>query len=413
MLKTVRALLAAIACASVACGDAEPGARAPDAAVREGGGDATLDWTNGGADTPEYSLGRLLISHAAAAELTLFDLDTSTVAGRIPFAARAEVEAGASGRYGYAFRPDEGRLHVIDPGQWLLSHIDHFHVVRGEHQLMAEQVDLPMLTSLRAHDGWITSYAAGTGTAALFQERSITARSFAPAVITLGKPSTDGVALVSRAQLIASDGTELSQRSVLAPDQQQARFAGCSAPRGIAAHGERVFVGCAEGLLQLSWDPMQELFVPELLAVGEPRVLDVRTGERLAGAAVQLGARTIGLVGARGAALRRVELGSDLVALQLRRQGNVLIALTVDGVAHELDLQTVSVTRSTPVLTGAALDTRMVLSHAYAYIADPQAPRVLVLRLRTMQLEPELTLSAPAHDLALVGVPGTYTDDRE
>jgi hypothetical protein len=30
-----------------------------------------------------------------------------------------------------------------------------------------------------------------------------------------------------------------------------------------------------------------------------------------------------------------------------------------------------------------------------------------------MQLEPELPLVAPAHDLTLVGVPGTYTDERE
>jgi hypothetical protein len=152
----------------------------------------------------------------------------------------------------------------------LLSHIDHFHVVRGEPLLMAEQLPLPGLTSLLASDGWVTSYAASTGAAAFFQERSITARSFAPTTVPLAPPRTSGVAIVARAQLLASDGTQLSQRPIVDPAFAAAQFPGCSEARGMAAQGERVFVACAEGLLQLSWDSAQERFVSALLATSEP-----------------------------------------------------------------------------------------------------------------------------------------------
>ncbi|HEX5661349.1 MAG TPA: hypothetical protein VFX59_29370, partial [Polyangiales bacterium] len=359
---------------------------------------------------PEYSLGRLLISHASAPELTLYDLDTSSLAGRIPFAARAQLEAGASGRYGYAFDPAQGVLHAVDPGQWLLSHIDHFHIVRGEHQLMTEQLRMPQLSSLLVSDGWVAAYDASAGAASFFQERSITARSFAPTMIALRPAVNRGVAIVARAQLIASDGTQLSQRPVIDPAVARSQFPGCSEARGAAAQGERVFVACAEGVLQLTWDSAQEVFVPQLLVTSEP-VQAVRTTARFEGALAQLGARGLWLLSGTGAPPRTVELASDIAAFELRRQGETAIVLTLDGSAHELELHDGRIVRSTPVPVAA--HTRVALSHAFAYLSDPAAPRVLVLRLRTLQLEPELAIPAPAHDLTLVGVPSSYTDERE
>jgi hypothetical protein len=278
--------------------------------------------------------------------------------------------------------------------------------------LLAEQVSVPTLSSLRAHDGWIAAYSR-SGLAAFFQERSITARSFAPRTVQLAPVASEGVALVSRAQLIASDGPELSQRSVLDGHAVMARFAGCTQPRGVGAQGTRVFIGCAEGLLQLLWDASQELFLPELIASDPQRVIAVRTTERFDGALLQLDAHTLGILGARGSTLRRVELAHDVLALELRRQGNLAMVLTADGVAHEVDLTRGIVTRSLTLLPNGADGAKLVLNHAYAYVADPRAARVLVLRLRTMQLEAELALDATAYDLALVGVPSSYTDERE
>ncbi|MET0285476.1 MAG: hypothetical protein ABW352_13430 [Polyangiales bacterium] len=350
----------------------------------------------------------MLISHAATPELSLLELDTSSVIARIPLAPEAELEAGANGRHGYAFSPAHGVLRVVDPGQWLLSHIDHFHIVRGEHRLMDEQVALPNLSSLRVNDGWTVSLAASTGAAALFQERSITARSFAPTFVSLA-PSSPGVALVAQAQLLASDGASLTQRSVLDPALDATRLASCTRARDAAANGERVYFACAEGVLRLTWVRAEERFAAQLLTTEAP-VEAVRTTARFDGVLLRIGARTLGLL-AEQAPLRLLELPSDIVALELRRQGGTALVLTVDGRAHELDLRSGSFSRTTSLPVTSR--TRMVLGHAHAYLTDPTAAQVLVLRLRTMQLEPALLLAAPAHDLALLGVPNTYTDERE
>jgi hypothetical protein len=417
MTSTTRALVALMLAAASGCDSAgRPRAVRVEAVTADASADAALDWTNGGEDLPEYSLGRLLISHVSAAELTLFDLDTSQLAARIPFEANALIEAGGSGRYGYAHSSAQGALRVFDPGQWLLSHIDHFHIIRGEQRLMAEQVQMPSLSSLIAHDGWLTAYDSSSGLAAFFQERSITAGSFAPASMALPATITGGVAAISRAQLIASEASELSQRSVLDPQQLLARFSGCSEPRGIAARGERVFVGCAEGLLELSWNASTELFEPVLSSVEGGRVLNVRTTERYDGAVLQIGERTIGLLGPRGPALRRIALSSDIVFLELRRQGNAALVLTQDGRAHELDLEMGALKRSTELLAALGHEKALVhvaLSHAYAYVTDPRASHVAVMRLRTMQRERDIPLHAPAYDVAVVGVPSNYTDERE
>jgi hypothetical protein len=411
---SARVIFAALLCTS-ACGE-DSSVRETNAVEVDASTDAALDWTNGGADVPEYSLGRLLISHRSASELSLFDLETAQLAARIPFEPRARVVAGGSGRYAYAFAQGQRAVRLFDPGQWLLSHIDHFHVIRGEHRFLPEQLDFSMLSSLRWHDGWVSAYGATSGMATFFQERSITAGAFAPQSVPLVPAVTGGVALISRAQLIASEGPELTQRSVLAPTEVSARFTGCSEPQGIAARRDRVFIGCREGLLALRWDITQELFVPELLPVDGDRVVDVRTADSYDGAVLQMGARSLGLLGASGAPIRKVELPAQVVAFDIRRQGATMIVLTADGTVHELDLSTATTARSTvlyPPLQELANEVHLVMSHAYAYVTDPRAPRVLALRLRTMQVEAELPLSDAPYDLAIVGVPATYTDDRE
>lgn len=389
----------------------------------DAGSPADASWANGGEDVPEYSLGRLLISRGDAAELALLDLDTGEVAARLPFARRASVHTGTSGRYGYVSSPESGQLRIVDPGHWLLSHIDHFHVMRGAPKLFDAQVELGALTSFSAHDGWIALYDAQRARSVVFQERSLSAGTFMPQIASLGGAVPQGIAIVSHTQWFVgesgpSGSAQLSERSATDAAIPSTRIDGCTAPIAAGAHEGLVFVGCTEGLLHLTFDPAQKRFVASMTTLGQgERVTRIGTAHRFPGALAQVAPNTLLVTNAQTGALRRASFPSTVIQLAVRRQGTSALVLTQDGALHELSLDSVEITRTVPVLGPqpelAEARPRLVLSHAYAYVSDPQAPRIVTVRLKTLAIEAELKLDGPALDVALVGLPETYTDYRE
>jgi hypothetical protein len=315
-------------------------------------------WDEGGADTPEYSLGSVLVAAADRAELQLYDLDDDTMVGRLPFEPSARVYTGPSGRYGYAL--DAAGLHALEPHEWLLSHIDHFHVAPSTFALRAETLPVKAPIWFAGHDGWVTVRDAASTT--WFQERTLTARSFAPTTLaTRGA----GVALVSHAQLLSDDGSRVLQRSALDPTQELASFA-CGTPTSMRVVQDRVEVSCAEGLLALRWE-----------------------GARFA------------------SSWRPAAIPPDVVDYAVHRSGRAY-ALTRDGRLHDLHAG-----RSLPVLAPDVGRARLVLSHAYAYVADPRTRELPAIRLRTLAIEKRVVLEAAPHDITLLGVPPGYTDERE
>jgi len=415
--------------ALLACEPSGPSASSTDAepaTIADAGPDAALPWDQGGADTPEYSLARLLVAHDETAQLSIVDLDTSTVAAELPFDIGASVFTGASGRYGYAMAKTGGAVRIIDPGQWLLSHIDHFHVIKGEVGLFDEQLEVASLSSFHAHDGWVSTYDAATGSAAFFQERSLTAQSFDPQA-TKQAAAGEGVATISHAHLIISardenDDSYLSIRSIEAPDTELQRIDDCKQPREVASDTNHVLLRCAESLVILTFQEtgskvFSERAIPLPEPAGRMALSQLTVLERSAHAVVKSSAESLSIIAlAEESSPWTTQLDTEPLRIAARRQGNAVIVLTADGSLSELDTETWKIVRTTPVLDPIETDDvvpALCLSHAYAYIADPRRSDIQVFRLRTWEVEDAIPLGASPRDVALVGMPASYTDSKE
>jgi len=391
--------------------------------IEEDGG---LAWDEGGEDTPEYSLARLLVSDSKAAHLTVVDLDTSKVVGELPHERGAGVYAGASGRYGYAGEAGKGVLRIVDVGQWLLSHIDHFHIIKSDIGLFDEQLEVSQVSSFSAYDGWVTVFDAASGNASFFQERSLAAKTFAPKASPVSAPHA-GVATVSHAHLVVSvkdvgGASAITVRPVSAPERVVQSIAGCSAPSAIANHLDQVLIRCSEGVLVLRWQNAESPFSSTVVAL--PEVADatfpllVKAHDRLTTAVTSNGRNSLILLDLADVAAtpHGVSLDADVVSVEIRRQGSAAVVLTSDGVLHEIDPLRHQIKRSErvaePILDGATIP-RFTLSHAYAYVVDPRQAEVVALRLRTWEVEQRIEVGGSPHDVAVVGMPANYTDDKE
>ncbi len=380
--------------------------------------DPDLPWDQDREDIPEYSLGRLLISDADSPQLTIFDLDSELVAGTLPLNTSSAL-AGASGRYSYAHDARDALLHVVDPGQWLLSHIDHFHIVKSELQVRAEQLQIFALSSITSHESWIAAVDSQGGTVSIFQERSITAMNFAPTVVPI-EPHV-GVAIVSHAHVLVSDlssgGWGISIRDALVPDEPKQHALGCSESGGIAATANRVVVACREGLLALDWQADSATFAVTVLerSFEEGRSLRVRSHEASDLFVFDRGARKLAALTQGG--VSEVRFDADVLDFHVRRQGTAVAVLTSDGKLHEVTVSDFKLTRSLELLDAyegdAARAPRFVLSHAYAYVADARQTEVLAVRLTSWELETRLPVGGAPLGISMGGMPSNYTDTRE
>lgn len=382
------------------------------------GPDAGLPWEQGGEDLPEHSLGRLLIADADSPQLTVFDLDTETIAGTLPISA-STVFSGASGRYGYSHDARDALLRVLDPGQWLLSHIDHFHIVKSELRSRPEQLQVLALSSLASNEGWISAVDSEGGTVTSFQERSITAMAFTPMVQAI-EPHP-GVAVVSHAHLLLSDlgaeGWGISVRNALSPHELKQRFERCSEPRSVAATTARVLVCCREGLLAMDWQEATGTFSAAWAASasGSERPTRVRTSDASDAVVFDMGPYRLASLTPRGIA--EVSFRASILDFQVRRQGTAVVVLTSDGRLHEVDVSEFAIARSLHLLDayegGASRAPHFALSHAYAYVTDTRLAEVLAVRLAAWEVESRLAVGGAPLGISLAGMPSNYTDARE
>lgn len=402
-----------LACCLSGCG-------AADDEPKDAGVDGALPWDQGGEDIPEYSLGRLLVTDPDVG-ITVVDLDTERVVGMLPMPGATHVFPAGSGRYSYVEDTASSALRVVDPGQWLLSHIDHFHVAGSLMGVRAEKLVLERLSSLTSHEGWVTVVDRTAGQVQLFQERGITAMAFRP--VNVAVEPHDGIALVSHAHLIMSEPTAAGDWGIGIRDvvslARAAHIAGCNAASSIAADTHDVYIACREGVLRLHWtgnDPakLAQNWVQPIDATQVPNL--VRTGVGVGGAVVRIGKRGLRLLPNEDKLPGELSFESDILDVQIRRQASAAIVLTADGAMHEVSLPAFHRGREVKVfdaISDSDRPPRFALSHAYAYLADPRSQEITAVRLRTMQVENAFRVGGRPSDVSVAGMPSNYTDDRE
>jgi hypothetical protein len=390
---------------TTACGDggsADPGAL-------DAGLDA-LPWDQGGADTPEYSLGRLLVAPRDPGELVVVDLDEASVVGSIPGSSATQVYAGSNGRYGYAWDASSKQLVVVDPGLWLLSHIDHFHVVRGEAGLRPEALELTGAPRLSVAGGWVTAHDGSV--LAAFQERSITAQSFAPRRL----PARGGrFGFVLGGTLVAADERgALATLDLLDEAADLMPLAGCANAQAPLVRADDALVFCDQGLVRVDLAEgavsVEALRLAPPLAVpagSEPSVLTEREGLALGA----LGPALLFAADLRGATTRTRALEDPVRAQHVHPRTGRWLTLTEGGVLSELDPETLE-SLGELSLCAPGDCTQFALSQAYAYVADSKARQIRVVELDTLSEQPPIELDVEPGELVVLGLPPEYFDPR-
>ena len=215
--------------------------------------------------------GRLLISDAEAASVSVIDLATDSVSPALfdVAAPGARLYASPSNRFGFALAlgpdDDDDRVHIFDGGIFLVAHGDHYDLVESPiSQLPLELTDERPIHFVSSH-GWTAIFADGTGRALLINEAELASLGAAYEPIALDAGLQHGAALaVSEEHIVVTsnnpDYPEDSPSSlplgveVRTLDNEvvyDASNRSCPAMHGESHNEEGALFGCGGGVLFL------------------------------------------------------------------------------------------------------------------------------------------------------------------
>ena len=215
--------------------------------------------------------GRLLISDAEAASVSVIDLTTDTVSPALfdVAAPGARLYASPSNRFGFALalgdEDDDDRVHIFDGGIFLVAHGDHYDLVESPiSQLPLELTHERPIHFVSSH-GWTAIFADGPGLALLINEAELAEAGGAYEPIALDAGLQHGAALaVSEEHIVVSSNNpdypddspsslplgvevrDLDNRVIYDASNRS-----CPALHGESHNSEGALFGCAGGVLFL------------------------------------------------------------------------------------------------------------------------------------------------------------------
>ena len=222
-------------------------------------------------DAHAASAGRLLISDAEAASVSVIDLTTDTVSPALfnVAAPGARLYASPSNRFGFALalgdEDDDDRVHIFDGGIFLVAHGDHYDLVESPiSQLPLELTHERPIHFVSSH-GWTAIFADGPGLALLINEAELAEAGGAYEPIALDAGLQHGAALaVSEEHIVVSSNNpdypddspsslplgvevrDLDNRVIYDASNRS-----CPALHGESHNSEGALFGCAGGVLFL------------------------------------------------------------------------------------------------------------------------------------------------------------------
>lgn len=428
-LSSLLACLLTLAACGEHDGGVDAGADAPDTSP-DGGADSGPDGADASEDTGERldssiplpegevfeTQGRLSVADANSGVVSVWDLDVGAEVTRYTLTSPAQLHTALSRQITavVAAQPDSGRFDVLGVGVWVWDHVEHFHVYK---EPSAIQVD-PMLamedglTEANATGGWIVAFDSDTGRVNALFERSIgnlrtdVDRTRAPVWRTYMAAPHSGAAVVSRGHLLVSrpdEGVELLAPGASAFGEPTLIDVACAAPSSATAVGLHAIFACEDGFMLSTWDETREEFGFERLEGPEGAAPHDWVAEVDAPAFVGLsGDDALVLVNREDAEVRRVEIGEAIHAIALDRDGRWLLALSAGGELLDLDPATGDERRRVRVVE--SLPGALAVGDGFAYVADPEEERVIVIDLEGFALDGELDVGMAAGSLAVTAL---------
>lgn len=392
---------------------------------------------NGGMVEPhtgDLTMGRLLIADHGGATAWLFDLDEETPAllETWELSEPARAYADRHGRYGYLVQRSANQVDVVDSGIVFESHVDHYHVDKGEPEWLDLTFEGMAPTHFTIHEGWATAFYDGTGDVDTLQVRSISAGTPMMRNLATG-PAHHGVAVVARGHLLATLGTEgeslpteVGIWPVTALDGEPEHTAGsCPGLHGEAAAGEFVLFGCSDGVLALEHhgDHFDSHSIPNPDGTPEgTRVGTLVAHEDLPVFIGNWGSEGLAIIDPEAETITPLLTDEPVVTFALDMWGEHLFALTADGELHRFEAVDGTAAGEPLALTDAidldgghgAARPALVAGAGRMYLAVPDAGEVLEIHAEEWEVERTISTGGAPYSLAIVSAsPDWHEDDHD
>ena len=390
--------------------------------------------------------GRLLVSHASEAHLSVVDLMSGeTSVGEFDIAAAdASLYSSPGYRFGFALArgdgDDDDRVHVFDGGIYLVPHAGHADLASGAiSKLAIETTDERPIHFANAY-GWTAIFNDGSGRVALFEEHEMEEFGDEYNVQFLDAGPHHGAAIPMAGDLFAISIPSPDERNSL-PVGVEVRdlddrvlygdaSSSCPGMHGEARNHDGAMFGCEGGVLFIEFHDGQfdHWFIDNPGEMREESRIGTVWGHEDAAhffgsASYHDGDRFvydgIWMIDIEGRAMVQVlapEEGKRSAGAAFSADGHEFFVLTYDGLLNVIATETGEVEETSPEPLVAPVDAEAVPSFVVVgemlYLADRAAERVIEFSLADMETEREWNIGGVPSGIAFLGIAGGEDDDH-
>ncbi len=366
---------------------------------------------------------RLIVGDYEDRMVRVIDLRSGEVVGAFELTARPALYPAPNGRYAFAIQTDGNITQLIDSGVSAVAHDEHYHTDFGAPALLDVAIEGRTPIHYTPHHGQIAIFHDGDGAAAIFTLDGLfagdvttvtTARPHHGVAVPLGD-----VVLISSPDMQNPDARLPIGVDVMALDGAiRQSFPECPGLHGEAAYSENgVAFGCTDGVLLI--ERQGDTFVSRKIAnpTANP---DLRTGRLFVaeGAQYMLGNygrnAIVRIDPAAGTSEIVIDAGMRIWSFAFHGDDpSKLVALTVDGNLHVIDIATGTIEGTVQVVDPfvppaserpAARPSFLVNGHL-AYVSDPLPGDIRIVDLETLEIQPErIVVGGKPSSMALFGL---------
>lgn len=366
---------------------------------------------------------RLIVNDYESGLVHIIDLRTNEVIADFELSARASLYPSPSGRYAFAIQAGGNITNLIDSGVSAVPHDDHFHTDFGNPALLSVEIEGTTPIHYTAHHDQIAIFHDGDGAATIFTESGLFAGE--TVTVTTARPHhgvavpMGDVVLTSAPNMENADDALPTGVEVMTLDGEIVQsFHECPGLHGEAAYSETgVAFGCADGILLVERDG--DTFVSRKVA-NPTENPDLRTGTLYAveGAEYLLGNYGLNTIVRVDPVAGTSEIVIEAPARVWRfsfhgEDPSKLVALTIDGNLHVIDIATGAVEGTvqvvdpflTPASGRAAARPTFVVNGHMAYVSEPLPGDIRAVDLETLEIaEGRIFVGGKPSSLAVFGV---------
>ncbi len=390
------------------------------------------------------AIGRLLITDAESAQLSVIDLSSGEISSGVfeVAAPGARVYPSPSHRYGIVLargpEDDDDRVHLFDGGVFEVEHGDHFDLVTqpvSRHAFeIAEELPIHFVNSY----GWSAIFTDARGRVFMIDEAALISSQgdYQPIVLDAGPQHGAALAISEEHVIVSSNNPDFPEESdsslplgVEVRDLNDAVIYDASDRSCPGLHGEShnahgAAFGCTGGVLFLHAHDGE--YEHEFIANPPEMRSESRIGsvyghhhvEHFFGRASYFDGQGfaddgIWLIDVARGGMRQV-FSEPSVNAMFSSDGEMLYVLGIDGVLHGLDAHDGDL-HSTMQLAapGEAGAPAFTIAGEMLYLVDPNSGHAWAVHLEDMEIEAEWHLRGAPASVAFVGLIKAGHDDHD